>query len=69
LINTGWSGGKYGIGKRMDLSITRTIIDSIHDGSLEQASWSKFPLFGFEIPDHINGVPTQILNPKNTWND
>jgi phosphoenolpyruvate carboxykinase (ATP) len=45
LLNTGWVGGKYGVGKRMDLPSTRRIIDSIHDGSIEKAKWRNFPVF------------------------
>lgn len=69
LINTGWSGGKFGVGKRMNLNITRAIIDAIHEGGAESAEWEKFPIFGFEIPKSLPGVPKEILNPKNTWSD
>jgi len=69
LINTGWSGGKYGEGKRMDIKTTRTIIDAIHDGSLQKESYSKFEIFGFDIPDNCNGVDSNILHPKRTWKD
>jgi len=47
LINTGWSGGKYGVGSRMSLKITRAIIDAVHDGSLENVEWEEFPYFKF----------------------
>jgi len=69
LVNTGWSGGAYGVGSRMKLSDTRSIIDAVHDGSLNQASFTKDPLFGVEIPNEVKNVPTEILNPKNTWKD
>jgi phosphoenolpyruvate carboxykinase (ATP) len=69
LINTGWSGGKYGVGKRMSLKITRRIVDAIHEGDLENVEWEKFPVFGFHIPKSISGVPSEILNPRNTWKD
>ena len=50
LVNTGWSGGGYGVGNRMSLRITRKIIDSILDGSLEKADFESFKIFGFEVP-------------------
>ena len=69
LINTGWSGGKYGIGKRMNLKITRSILDAIHNGSLDNVSTTPSPIFGFNVPDSCPGVDSEILNPKNTWAD
>lgn len=47
LVNTGWSGGKFGVGKRMSLKITRRIIDAVHEGALDDAEFEKFPHFGF----------------------
>jgi len=67
LVNTGWSGGKYGEGKRMDLKITRAIIDAIHSGELEKVPTAKMDLFGLEVPQTCPNVPSEILNPKNTW--
>lgn len=67
LINTGWSGGKYGVGKRMDLKITRKILDAIHDGSLEQSQTQTLPIFGLHVPTSCPGVDSNILWPKNTW--
>lgn len=69
LINTGWSGGKYGEGKRMSLKVTRSIIDAIHDGSLEKATYTTMPSFNFKIPTEVKGVDANILNPINTWKD
>ncbi len=69
LVNTGWSGGAYGVGKRMSLKITRRIIDAILDGTMDKATYAKFPIFGFEIPNHIEGLEDKILNPRNTWAD
>lgn len=69
LVNTGWSGGAYGVGKRMSIKTTRAIIDAILDGSLNQAQFDKFPVFGFEIPTFVSGVDANILNPRNTWVD
>jgi phosphoenolpyruvate carboxykinase (ATP) len=69
LVNTGWTGGKYGVGKRMSLSDTRKIIDSILDGSIDKAGYEIMPIFNMEIPKNVEGVNTSILNPKNTWAD
>ena len=67
LANTGWSGGGYGVGERMSLKITRRIIDAIFDGTLDNAEYSSFPIFGFEIPTAISGIDDKLLNPRNTW--
>lgn len=69
LINTGWTGGKVGIGKRMSLKVTRKIIDNIHDGTLDKSEFDNFPVFNMKIPRTLPGVPSDILNPKNTWSD
>jgi len=58
LINTGWTGGKYGVGNRMSLKDTRKIIDSIHSGELDKAEFEDFPIFHFKVPKAISGVPT-----------
>lgn len=69
LVNTGWSGGAYGTGERMSLKVTRRIIDSIFDGSLENANFETMPVFNLQIPIHIDGIDDAILNPRNTWAD
>jgi phosphoenolpyruvate carboxykinase (ATP) len=69
LVNTGWSGGSYGTGKRMKLSLTRAIIDAIHSGALAEAPSQKDPIFGLEIITEIPGVPAGALLPRNTWQD
>lgn len=69
LVNTGWSGGAYGTGKRMPLKVSRAIIDAIHDGSLAKAETQEDPTFGFQVPTSCPGVPAEILWPKNTWAD
>jgi phosphoenolpyruvate carboxykinase (ATP) len=69
LVNTGWTGGAYGTGKRMSLPHTRAIVDAIHDGTLHQTATIKDEIFGFEIPTSCPGVPADILIPKNTWSD
>ncbi len=69
LINTGWTGGAYGTGKRMSLKNTRAILDSIHEGEMETAEFKTLPIFNLSVPTSLNGVPDQILNPRNTWTD
>ncbi|KHG26562.1 Phosphoenolpyruvate carboxykinase [ATP] -like protein [Gossypium arboreum] len=69
LVNTGWSGGSYGSGNRIKLPYTRKIIDAIHSGSLLNATYHKTEVFGLDIPTEIEGVPSEILHPENTWAD
>ncbi|MCO6429762.1 MAG: phosphoenolpyruvate carboxykinase (ATP) [Deltaproteobacteria bacterium] len=69
LVNTGWSGGGFGTGKRIKLQYTRAIIDAIHDGTLAAAEKVKDPIFGVEVPLSCKAVPSEILIPKNTWAD
>lgn len=69
LVNTGWSGGSYGVGQRMKLAYTRSIIDAINNGSLLKANYTETPVFGLHIPDAIEGVPPEKLHPQNTWSD
>lgn len=69
LINTGWTGGKFGTGKRCPLKYTRAIIDAIHDGSLAKAEFETFPTFNLAIPKAVNGVPSEILHPARVWPD
>ncbi|MEL6132255.1 MAG: phosphoenolpyruvate carboxykinase (ATP) [Bacteroidota bacterium] len=67
LVNTGWTGGAYGVGSRIKLKYTRAIIDAIQNGSLENVETVVDPEFGFEVPLTCPGVPSEILIPKNTW--
>src|SRR5690606_30447073 len=69
LVNPGWTGGSYGVGKRMSLPHTRAIIDAIHSGELAKAETIEDPLFGLQIPTKVPGVPSEVLIPKNTWAD
>ncbi|KAJ7294723.1 hypothetical protein O6H91_14G002500 [Diphasiastrum complanatum] len=69
LVNTGWSGGRYGVGRRMKLSYTRKIIDAIHNGSLLNTNYTQTPIFGLHIPDCVDGVPSEILHPESMWTD
>ena len=69
LINTGWTGGPYGVGHRMKLSYTRAMISAALQGKLDDVETVMDSVFGFAIPKHVPGVPDEILIPKNTWND
>ena len=69
LVNTGWSGGGYGVGKRITLTNTRAIIDAIHTGALTQANYETDPIFGLQMPTTCPDVPNRILNPQNTWSN
>ncbi|CAH9105204.1 unnamed protein product [Cuscuta epithymum] len=69
LVNTGWSGGRYGSGSRIKLAYTRKIIDAIHSGKLLEANYTKTEVFGLEIPTELEGLPSEILNPINTWSN
>lgn len=67
LINTGLTGGPYGVGERMSLPYTRAIIDAIHDGLLDDVDTVTDPIFGFEVPTSCPGVPSEVLIPRGTW--
>ncbi len=67
LLNTGWSGGSYGTGKRMSLGVTRAIIDAIHNGQLAQQPFVRDPIFGVDVPQSCPGVESKILQPRSTW--
>lgn len=69
LVNTGWSGGAYGIGKRMSIKATRTCINAILDGSIKKCEFENFEKFNLSIPKKLIGVETKLLNPINTWNN
>jgi len=67
LVNTGWTGGKFGIGKRMSIHHTRDLLNAALDGELDQVEYRKDKLFGFEVPMTCPGVPEDVLDPANTW--
>jgi phosphoenolpyruvate carboxykinase (ATP) len=69
LINTGWTGGSYGVGSRMKLPYTRAMITAALNGQLDQVKFTKHAIFGVEVPGAVPGVPTEILDPRNTWAD
>jgi phosphoenolpyruvate carboxykinase (ATP) len=69
LVNTGWTGGAYGVGKRMHLPYTRAMVNAALAGELDNVATKKDPIFGVEIPQHVPGVPNEVLNPRDTWQD
>ncbi len=69
LINTGWTGGPYGIGSRMKLTYTRAMITAALEGKLDHVEFSQHRFFGFQIPQECPNVPAEILNPRQTWKD
>jgi len=69
LVNTGWSGGAYGTGSRMDINLTRAIVDACLDGSLEKVEYEKNDLFHVLVPKSCPKVSAEVLNPRNTWAD
>jgi phosphoenolpyruvate carboxykinase (ATP) len=69
LVNTGWTGGAYGVGSRMPIKVTRALLNAALDGSLNQAQFRKDPNFGFEVPVSVAGVDAIILDPRQTWPD
>ncbi len=69
LINTGWTGGPYGVGSRMKLGYTRAMITAALEGKLDKVLYDKHPVFGMEIPVSCPGVPSELLYPRDTWKD
>ncbi|MFD2043220.1 phosphoenolpyruvate carboxykinase (ATP) [Ornithinibacillus salinisoli] len=69
LINTGWTGGSYGVGERIKLSYTRAMVHAALEGELNTVDKIQDDIFGLEVPLHVPGVPDDVLIPKNTWSD
>jgi phosphoenolpyruvate carboxykinase (ATP) len=69
LVNTGWTGGPYGVGSRMKLSYTRAMITAALIGSLDNVAYDTHPVFGYQMPTSCPDVPAELLNPRNTWTD
>lgn len=69
MINTGWSGGPYGVGSRMKLSYTRAMITAALEGQLDDVEYEAHPVFKMMMPKSCPGVPSEILNPRDTWED
>jgi phosphoenolpyruvate carboxykinase (ATP) len=69
LVNTGWTGGPYGIGRRMSIDHTRTMVRAALGGSLADVPYETDQIFGVEVPTVVPGVPSEILRPRDTWPD
>jgi phosphoenolpyruvate carboxykinase (ATP) len=69
LVNTGWSGGPYGVGARMKIAHTRAIVHAALNGQLDDVPTESDPVFGLHMPIECPGVPPKVLNPRNTWPD
>jgi phosphoenolpyruvate carboxykinase (ATP) len=69
LVNTGWSGGSYGVGSRIKLSYTRALITAALNGELDKVEYQNLPVFNVAIPKTCPNVPSELLNPRNTWAD
>lgn len=69
LVNTGWSGGPYGIGSRISIKHTRAIVSAALEGLLDKVEYTPHPIFKILVPNYIQGVPNNILDPRNTWED
>lgn len=69
LVNTGWTGGPYGQGRRMPLNQTRALLHAALSGALNQATWNPDPIFGIQVPSSCPGVPSEMLQPRKTWSD
>src|SRR5699024_8865580 len=67
LVNTGWTGGVYGVGKRMKLSYTRAMVHAALEGELDNVNTVQDEIFGLNIPEHAPGVPDEVLIPRNAW--
>jgi phosphoenolpyruvate carboxykinase (ATP) len=69
LVNTGWTGGAYGVGKRIPLAYTRAMVRAALEGRLEGVATTRHPIFGLHMPISIEGVPNSVLNPRHSWAD
>jgi phosphoenolpyruvate carboxykinase (ATP) len=69
LVNTGWTGGPYGVGKRMPIAVTRGLLDAALSGSLNSRPMRKDPHFGFDVPLAVAGIDARLLSPRDTWSD
>jgi len=69
LVNTGWVGGPYGVGKRISIKYTRALLNAALDGKLANVEYKKDPIFGFEVPVSCPDVPADVLDPKSSWSD
>lgn len=69
LVNTGWTGGAYGVGERIRLRDTRSLLHAALAGALDGVPFERDPIFGVEVPQRVPGVPSNLLTPGRTWRD
>ena len=69
LVNTGWTGGPYGVGERFKIAYSRAVIRAAISGQLKDVTFVTDPIFGFEVPTECPGIPSELLNPRSTWDD
>jgi phosphoenolpyruvate carboxykinase (ATP) len=69
LVNTGWTGGPYGVGSRMKIAHTRAMITAALTGQLDNASYTNHPVFNLDVPKAVPGVPEGVLDTRSTWSD
>ena len=69
LVNTGWTGGPYGVGQRISIKYTRALLNAALNGQLEDVEYAEDPFFGLQVPAACPDVPGDILMPRNTWQD
>jgi phosphoenolpyruvate carboxykinase (ATP) len=67
LLNTGWTGGPYGVGQRMEIAYTRAMLNAALSGALEDVPYEPDPIFGIQVPTACDSIPNEVLNPRNTW--
>jgi len=68
-VNTGWSGGPYGVGHRMRIDVSRAVVAAALSGSLQSARFTPDPVFKILVPDACPGIPAELLRPRDTWAD
>ena len=69
LVNTGWTGGAYGVGTRMSIQHTRALLAAVLDGTLRDARYVRDPVFGLMMPQDVPGIPNEVLDPRQAWAD
>ena len=69
LINTGWTGGPYGVGERFKIAHSRAVIRAAIEGELDDVAYVTDPVFGFDVPVECPGIPAELLSPRGTWSD